>query len=489
MNIAGAFHATASRLPDQPFLVDRDDRTLTYADVRTRVQRFRRILSDRGVKAGDRIVISFPNCADYICAYLGALSHGCIATLVDSNTTPAHLAFVMKDTGASLWVGYPSRPGAGEVPGHLELSTLERPLPASEMDEVETAPTGDALIMYTSGTTGKPKGVRLSHANLLHTREAITGWAEVQEDNRELTTLSLTHLFGLAHVHIAWTLGGSVIIDEGLSDVPGVLRRMRSHQATSFPATPAGIKLLLDAYGSEFASAASSLRYIIINSAPIPTTDVERLMELLPHVRCYMYYGLTEASRSTWLHYNRHTDKLHTVGRPSPGCELRIATPDDGSDTTEDSLGEIQLRGPHVTPGYWGGHDDGEFVDGWFRTGDLGTLDSDGFVTWKGRLKEQINVDGLKVSPREVEAVLLQHPAVSDCAVTGEDDAIYGQVVVAHVVPAGTMEDDFAITLRRFCLTHLEKYKVPRHVRVISEVPRTDSGKVKRLLLKSSERG
>lgn len=483
MNIAENFLATARRVPERTFLIGVDDVHFSYGEILSRARRVCRLLEMRGVDAGDRVILTFPNSVDYLCAYLGAHLRGCVVTLVDYRSRPEHVDFVRRDTGARLWMSPGMRPGYEGVPDHFSFPATLDGVDEAPLDAL--CPEGQplALIMYTSGTTGTPKGVCLSHANLQHSIGAIASWAEISESDRELTTLPLTHLFGLAHVHIYWTLGGSVVLEEALRDVPRVLRRLATHEATSFPGTPAGFKIILDRFANEFREAARSLRYIIVNSAPMAEEYVQRVLDLLPNVRFYMYYGLTEASRSSYIRYDAHRDKLRTVGRPSPGSEIRVGS---AAEPLTGEVGEILVRGPHVTTGYWQTDSSEYFTNGWFRTGDLGVLDADGFLTWTGRLKEQINVDGLKVAPAEVEAVLREHPRVRDCAVAGAEDPLTGQSVVGFVVLDGEPDARTEADIRRFCKPKLEFYKIPRKIHFVDAIPRTDSGKVKRLSLLST---
>ena len=481
MNIAGNFLVTAERLPDKPFLVSSIGASCTYSQILSRARRFATLLSSRGAGPGDRVILTFPNSVDYLCAYLGALFLDCTVLIVDYRSRPAHLEYVHGNCQVSLWVAPAERAEYGHIPGLVVFPTELDRIPEMPMNRLCAGKNPLALIMYTSGSTGVPKGVCVSHDNLQHTLRSITRWAQIDESDRELTTLSLTHLFGLAHTHIYWTLGGTLFLEERLQDIPRILEKISRERITSFPGTPGGFKIIVDQFADLFAKHARGLKYIIVNSAPMAEEYIKRVLELLPDTRFYMYYGLTEASRSCYICYNDHRDKLKTVGRPTPGAEVCAGLP---SSPLVNEVGEILIRGPHLTSGYWGMDSTPYFIDGWFRTGDLGSVDSDGFLTWTGRLKEQINIDGLKLTPMEVESVLMGHERVMDCAVVGGPDEMTGESVVAFVVPRGDPDKRLEIDLRKYCKSRLEIYKVPKRIVFIAEIPRTDTGKTKRMALK-----
>lgn len=481
MNIVVNFIATVRRIPDKIFLVAPDGRTYTFAEMFSLARRFATALESEGVSPGDRVIITFPNSVEYFVAYLGALMHSCTASLVDFRTRPQHLDYFRTNQDAKRWITPKARDEFAHIPGQLVFPTDLESYP--EMDESRLCAVDNplALIMYTSGSTGVPKGVCLSHANLQHTIKSITSWADIDGSDRELTTLSLTHLFGLAHVHIYWTHGGTVFIEEKLQRIPDMLAKLTEKEITSFPGTPGGFKIILDQYADLFAEHGRNLKYIIVNSAPMAPEYVQKMLEVLPDTRFYMYYGLTEASRSSYICYNDHRDKLVTVGRPSPGGEIAIGTPDK---PMINETGEILIRGPHVTEGYLGIDSTPYFDRDWLKTGDSGRMDDNGFITWEGRIKEQINIDGLKLTPMEVEEILLENVRVRDCAVVGIPDDLTGENVVAFVVAEGETDKKLEIELRRHCKDKLEVYKIPKQIHFIDEIPRTDSGKTKRLLLK-----
>jgi long-chain acyl-CoA synthetase len=481
MNIARNFIVTAERLPDKPFLVASNGATYTYAQILSRARRFASLLASRKAGPGSRVILTFPNSVDYLCAYLGALFLDCTVLIVDYRSRPAHLEYVRDNCQVSLWAAPRERTEYEHIPGLVVFPTELERIPEMPMDRLCAGKNPLALIMYTSGATGVPKGVCLSHANLQHTIRSITRWAQIDENDRELTTLSLSHLFGLAHTHIYWTLGGTLFLEEGLKDIPRILEKISRERITSFPGTPGGFKIIVNQFADLFAKHARGLKYIIVNSAPMAQEYIEKVLDLLPNTRFYMYYGLTEASRSSYICYNDHRDKLETVGRPTPGAEVCVGLP---SSPLVNEIGEILIRGPHLMSGYWGMDSTPFFTDGWFRTGDLGSVDSDGFLTWKGRLKEQINIDGLKLTPVEVESVLMDHERVMDCAVVGAPDELTGETVVAFVVPRGEPDKRLEIDLRKHCKSRLEIYKVPTKIVFVDGIPRTDTGKTKRMALR-----
>jgi len=479
MNIAENFIATARRLPDKAFLVDPDEIPYTYSEILVRARRFASFLLARGIRPGDRVILTFPNSVDYICAYLGSLFCGCTALLVDFRSRPRHLDYFRTNSQAALWVAPVKRSEYNRIPdGVIFPDDLET---YPEMEHPCSATNPMALIMYTSGSTGIPKGVCLTHKNLLHTIGSITSWAGIDQQDRELTTLSLTHLFGLAHIHIYWTLGGTVYIEEKLQSIPRLLQKISSANITSFPGTPGGFKMILDQYADQFREHGARLKYIIVNSAPMAEEYVRQILGLLPNTRFYMYYGLTEASRSSYICYNDHPDKLATVGRPTPGTEICVGSPEL---PLIDEPGEVLIRGPHVSQGYLDIESTPFFVNGWLKTGDLGIMDKDGFLTWKGRLTEQINIDGLKLAPMEVESVLMEHERVKDCAVIGVPDELTGESIMGFVVAEGESSKELETELRRFCKSRLEIFKIPKKIAFVDEIPRTDSGKIKRISLR-----
>jgi long-chain acyl-CoA synthetase len=336
-----------------------------------------------------------------------------------------------------------------------------------------------AVLLYTSGTSGKPKGVMLTHGNLAANIRQTLGVVPVQPDDVMLGVLPQFHSFGLTVLTLLpLTVGIKAVFTAKF--VPGrLVRLMREHHATFFVAIASMWGALLntkEATPEDFAS----LRYAISGGEPLPDAVASRFKERFGVV-ISEGYGLTETSPVTNVCLS--TDhRLHSVGRPVPWLEQRIVDPATGRPVETGHDGEVQMKGPNVTQGYFRlpAETAAAFThDGYFRTGDIGRFDDDGFLYITGRLKEMLIIGGENVFPREIEEVLGQHPAVAACGVIGCPDPIRGEVPVAFVevregIAAG--ESD----LIAWCRGRLAGYKVPRDIRVVAELPKNPTGKVVR---------
>jgi len=340
-----------------------------------------------------------------------------------------------------------------------------------------------AALMYTTGTTGLPKGVPLTHAAVLAALRSIVEFVGYNQEDREVVILPLSHNFGLGHVYCNLMSGGAVYTENGLARVGRVLKAVESFNATGFPGTPTGFGILMDNYGPVLAQKARNVRFSVINSAPLPPERTAQLRELLPQLDIMVYYGLTEASRTAFISLTRSGPGYYrSVGRPMKHVEVRVKTADKNAPSGVET-GEILIRGAAVPSGYWNNPAETQtvFREGWLHTGDLGHLDADGYLWITGRIKDVINVGGYKVNSAEVERVLLTWPGVRDAGVVGIEGAggMTGESVVAAIVgEAGFALDESC--LQQHCVAHLEKFKVPSRFVVVSEINRSNTGKIKR---------
>ena len=411
----------------------------------------------------------------HLITYFASLGIGAIPVLLHTERPFEFVEFAAKNTGAKLVVTQNHAEAWEDFPCPiLPFPQLDDSHPERWTNERHEI----AYMMYTSGTTGLPKAVMTSQSNVLFTANTIIDFAELTKSERELICLPLAFTFGLGHIHSQLILGGQAHLFNSMRDAEAILNILGSDGITGFLASPGMIKMLVEQQADEFATSASNLSYIVINCTPMPVPLTRRLLELLPRTRIYMYYGLTEASRSAYNFYNLNPDKLGCTGRATKGVSLKIENPDP---TT--GAGEVCIKGPNVMPGYWG---DANVAcideDGWFHTGDLGVIDSDGFMTVRGRINDQISVDGMKCQPLEVETILNLHPEVKESAVVGlPDENTYQRVGAAVVTESVRDREQLIGLLQSHCRQKLEPVKVPKKIIFLDAIPRTELGKIKRI--------
>lgn len=455
-----------------------------------------------GLARGDRVALVLPNGLEFVRAHFGVLLAGGISVPLDAAITAANARRIIDACGATCLLSHaaaldrilPALAGSslvavagtgGAAPGAKRTLTLAalRALSAPRAFLDGVGPDAVASIMFTTGSTGAPKGVCLTHANVLAALRNICSYIGYTAADREVVVLPLSHNFGLGHLYCNLLNGGAVFTDHGLTRVGRVLEALERFGATGFPGTPLGYGLLLDKYAPVLAARGARLRFAVINSAPLPPERTAQLQALLPQLDIMVYYGLTEASRATFLSLSRAGPGYYrSVGAALGTTEIRIDA-SDGLSAAAGTCGEVLLRGPTLTPGYWNDPAATAAVlrKGWLHTGDLGYLDAAGHLFLTGRLKDVINVGGYKVIPAEVESVLLSDPTVADAGVAGLDGlpGFTGEAVVAAVVAAPGATPNLS-DLETRCVENLEKHKVPSRFVVLPSVPRSDTGKVLR---------
>jgi long-chain acyl-CoA synthetase len=313
---------------------------------------------------------------------------------------------------------------------------------------------------------------------------------ELDEGIIESVPMRLSHSFGFARIRSVLEVGGTAILEDGFLRPERLLHRMKVLEANALSAVPAGFAVLLDHFAESFLKIGQRIRFVEIGSAPMSRRNKEQLLEFCPNARIFMHYGLTESSRATFLDLRAERDHWSTVGRPSPGIEIRIRD-EQGNETAPDVAGNILIRGETTAAGYWGQREDSlsVFAEGWFRTGDLGSVDAGGYLTLAGRASEMINLGGIKVLPREVEDALLKQDGILEAAVVGvpAPDVVTGIVIKAYLTVRGpnqSLDFDF---LKKACLKELEAYKVPQIFEIVSSLPKTGAGKVRKDLLVRSK--
>jgi acyl-CoA synthetase (AMP-forming)/AMP-acid ligase II len=359
-------------------------------------------------------------------------------------------------------------------------------LPATAADapfSYHEAPAHDvAMIIFTSGTTARPKAVMLSHGNLAANATAIAAYLQVATTDRVLCVLPFQFSYGNSVLNSNLIAGAHLLLEDNFAFPHVTLRRMQDERVTGFPGVPSTFAMLLGRCRLADYDL-TSLRYITQAGGPMPRAHIEQLRMQLPHARTFIMYGQTEAtSRISYLPPEKLGEKLGSVGMPLEGLEIQIR--ENQRRLGPGEVGEICARGASIMLGYWGDPElSAQTVrDGWLHTGDLGHVDDDGYLFIDGRAVDMIKVGAFRVSPQEVEEVLAGCADVQEVAVTGVPDPMLGQAIKAVVVARAGVELD-AQTLKAHCRTRLANYKVPKIVEFANALPRTSSGKVQRYKL------
>jgi acyl-CoA synthetase (AMP-forming)/AMP-acid ligase II len=440
------------------------------------------------------------NSPQYVAGCLGAMAAGCVAVPLNVHERASVLIRQVEHVGAAAVVADPAHPewlaleAAVASPNrHLIAVPLHKGAdgPAAFCHAIDgaigstspgPAPNDLALVLYTSGTTAQPKGVMLSHGNLIANARAIADYLKIGASDRVLCVLPFHFSYGISVLHSHLISGASVLIEDNFAFPHLTLRRMEQERVTGFPGVPSTFALLLGRCRlSDYDL--KGLRYITQAGGAMPRAHIEQLRAMLPNASVYIMYGQTEATaRLAFLPPERLTDKIGSVGRPLPGIEVEIR--DAGRVVQAGEVGEICARGPNIMLGYWA--DPGLTAcvlrDGWLHTGDLGHVDGDGYLYIDGRAEDMIKVGAFRVTPQEVEEVLAAHPSVEEVAVTGVPDDVLGSAVKAVVVLRDGVEADVR-ALKAFCRERLATYKIPKIVELARTLPRTASGKVQRYRL------
>lgn len=448
---------------------------LSYAELWQQAVAAREWLIARGVRRGDRVLIATDSRDPFFpAAYFGTHLAGAIAVPIDFRSTPEKIDSRSRFVGARITLTGLDLADFREFLGERKPSgTGDEDIPLPAMPDI-------AEIMFTSGTTGQPKGVTLSHQNIAESAQLIRSFVGNTADDVEVVTVPLTHSFGLGRLRAVMLAGGTIVIVPGLVFPQLTIQALADYQATGLACVPSGMRLLLTRMSDKLAAFAGQLKYLEMGSAVFRPEEKEAVRQLLPRTRLCMHYGLTEASRSTFLEFHEDSGHLDSVGRPSPGVEIKVV-PQAGIRRGDSALGLLHIRAPTVMAGYWNAEElTARVLDrpgGWLNSGDLGWIDDAGYVHLAGRADEVINCGGAKFTPDDLERYAEEFENVRECGCTAVPDpgGVLGDIPLLCVTTSGPV-DSAALA------KHVRKrfaYDLPTVlVRAVDALPRTESGKL-----------
>ncbi len=507
MQVESFLESSAGRWPGKTALVC-GNRRLTYAELERPCNQLAHALIAEGVQRGDRVAVHLDNSAEAVIAIFAVLKAGAVFMMVNPTTKADKLAYLLDNSRARALV----LPGRKLTPLEATLARTQHlrsvittgpAAPRASIPDKGCAALDELLcrhqdgvlppekraidvdlaaLIYTSGSTGNPKGVMLTHLNMVSAATSITTYLKNTPDDIILNVLPLSFDYGLYQVLMGLKIGGTVVLERSFTYPHAVMQKLVEEKVTGFPVVPtiSAILLQMDLHKYDL----SRLRYVTNTGAALPTEHILKLRELLPHVEVYSMYGLTECKRVSYLPPDQIDKRPTSVGKGVPNEEVYVVD-GEGRRVGPGEVGELVVRGSNVMKGYWELPEDTDRVlrpgplpgEKVLYTGDLFRADEEGYLYFVGRKDDIIKSRGEKVSPKEVENVLYSHPHVAEAAVVGVPDPILGQAIKAVIAP----KSGFRLTgqeVLRHCANHLEDLMVPKVIEIRAALPKTSNGKI-----------
>lgn len=495
-NLAENLTATAQRFPDRP-AIKLDDLVLTWSDVQQGAQRVAGMLRSKGIGPGDRVGMVLPNVPPFPVIFYGALTVGAVVVPMNPLLKGREVKYYLEDSGASIvfaWKDMAEEAGKGASEVGIECvevgtdfaEVLAQHDPVTEV--VDREDDDDVVLLYTSGTTGQPKGAQLTHHSMAsNAATSAETLIEISEEDVVMGCLPLFHVFGLTCGLNASVLKGACLTLIPRFDPEKALEVVGRDKVTVFEGVPTMYAALLHAKGADAADM-SSLRTCISGGSAMP---VEVMKSFEEKFDCIVLegYGLSETSPVASFNKPGQERKPGSIGTEVRGCEMKVVD-DDGNEVPQGEKGEIAIKGENVMKGYWGREEaTAESIkDGWFFSGDVATRDEDGYFYIVDRKKDLIIRGGYNVYPREVEEALYEHEAVREVAVIGiQDDSLGEEVGAAVALKDGATAE--VEELQAFAKERLAAYKYPRAVWIVDELPKGPTGKILRREVNAPEDG
>ena len=498
---------SAERTPDAVAIIEPAARA-TYAEVNRLANRAGNALVAAGVKRGDRVILAVDDGIESVACYFGTMKAGGVAVPLPRGPHNDRFARAVTDCSPAAAIvnsATAGDPSAAGVLGPLRAVFVTRPVPGSARPAQDVAfpslaaaldaacdaepsvrviDLDLAAIIYTSGTTGAPRGAMLSHLNVLSNTNSIVEYLHLTSADRVMCVLPFYYVYGLSLLHTHIAVGGSVIVDMRFAFPNVILKSMQGHRATGFAGVPSTFALLM--HRSNLTKMRfPDLRYVTQAGGGMPPARIREWQEKGPKAAFYVMYGATEASaRLTYLEPDDLQRKLGSIGRAIPNVEVLVVS-DEGKVAGPGEVGELVARGSNISRGYWNNAEETaeRFGPLGYRTGDLGYADTEGCLFLVGRKHDMIKVGAHRVGAKEIEDVLNEHPSISEAAVVPVRHDILGEAPLAFIATRRNEAPEISEVLA-FCRSRLQAHKIPVDFVTLPSIPKTDIGKIDKLLLR-----
>jgi acyl-CoA synthetase (AMP-forming)/AMP-acid ligase II len=437
---------------------------------------------EKQIGHNNHIILISVNNLFFINSYLAIIKSGNICIPLDPGIEKENFNYIKDLTNPSLLFV------TKDVEKKLSLNPENCIYPDHEYDfspsvvnkNVEFDKETTAEIIFTSGSTGKPKGVVISHKNLIANTASIVNYLELSQNDRMLVVLPFYYCYGLSLLHTHLRVGGSVVLNNSFIFLGSVMKDLIDHKCSGFAGVPSHFQILLRKSESFRKTLFPDLKYVTQAGGKLPPIFIDEFRESFPEVKFIVMYGQTEATaRLSYLPHQLYESKKGSMGKGIPGVELRVVN-DEGETIKPGETGEVIAKGDNIMKGYFADEEGTNFTlrNGWLYTGDLGTVDEDGYIYLTARKKEIIKVRGKRISPKEIEAVILEIPEVIDCSVEGVEDDIEGEMLKATVVirkdAINLISSD---SIKKHCSKHLSLYKIPDVYEIRQDLTISATGK------------
>jgi amino acid adenylation domain-containing protein len=508
---------SARRMPDKVALICGPDR-LTFRTIDVRSSRLASALMSAGVQRHDRVAILLDNSCESVIFLYGVLKAGAAFVMLEGSVKGPKLRYVLDNSGAKVLITHTNKSNVilsvlrdGQIGCKVVWVGTDEGIPRQMKDcsvswnEIfndgssfaspmlpRSIDVDLAALIYTSGSTGEPKGVMVTHHNMISVARSVIEYLGNTESDVILNVLPLSFGYGLYQVIMAFMFGGTVVLEKSFFYIYPLLELIRREKVTGIPMVPTIVAMLLklgDLKKFDF----SSVRYITSAGAALPVAHVKIIRELFPHIKVFSMYGLTECKRASFLSPEELDDRPDSVGHAIPNSEVFVLD-ENGRNVEPGQKGELVVRGSNVMLGYW---NDPQLTAKTFRqgrypgerilySGDYFRTDDQGFLFFLGRRDDMIKCRGERVSAREVENIICTMRGVAEAAVIGLPDEVLGQAIKAFVVPAGgvTLTEKEVL---KYCSANMEIFMLPKYVQLVDDLPKTPNGKVDKGKLKKGE--